>query len=54
MIHSPTCHHCLVMHVLINVINVDMFGVDRKYILFLLDQQLSNNVIVNYVFNTEK
>ena len=51
MIHSPTCNHCLVMHVLINV---DMFCVDRKYVLFSLNQQSSNNVIVNNVFNTDK
>ena len=48
---SLTCHHCLVMLVLTNV---GMFGVDRKYILSSIDQQLSDNVIVNCVFNTDK
>ena len=50
-IQCATCHHCPVIHVFTNG---GMFGVDKKYILSSLDQQLSFNVIVNCVFNTDK
>ena len=50
-IRGVICHHCVVIHVLTNV---DMFGVKRKYILSSIDQQLSNNAIVNFALNTDK